>query len=284
MDILLTGASGFVGRHLVATLSKEHRIYPLNRLATGAADEIVHDFADVLPTDKMPRQIDTIIHTAGLVGHEANTSPLCRRVNLDATKELGDYALRAGAKRFIFFSTGGVYRPTENRLTEQSAVAPQDAYNQSKRDAEIATESLKDDLLVQILRLFFPFGPTQRGRLIANLIERVSNDEPIQLANSLGQPLVTPLYIDDLVEYVRRVLVVPDSFVANLSGDEAVTIRNLAEMIAKALNRSVRFDITEGMPTWNWIGDNKLISRLTGYSPCASLQFGLRRAVAEMQT
>lgn len=282
MDILLTGASGFVGRHLAAALAEEHRVIMLSRRPTGVLGEIIHDFAQPLSSDRLPRRIDAIIHTAGLVGHQANSSPLCQRVNVEATKDLADYAIRAQAKRFIFFSTGGVYRPTEERLTEQSAVAPPDAYTQSKLAAEMAAQSFKGDLVVQILRLFFPFGPTQRARLIPNLIERVTQDESISLTNSLGQPLVTPLYIDDLVEYVRRVLFVSDSFVANLAGDEVVSIRTLAEMIAKVLNRRALFEVKDGTPTCNWWGDNDLISCLTKYSPRVSLELGLERTIAAM--
>lgn len=282
MDVLLTGASGFVGRKLVVALAKEHRVIALSRRPTGLPGEIIHDFAQPLPSDRLPRRIDSIIHTAALVGHQANSSPLCQRVNVDATMELADYAIRAHAKRFIFFSTGGVYRPTEQLLTEQSVVAPPDAYTQSKLTAEIAAQSFKGDLVVQILRLFFPFGPTQRGRLIPNLIEQVAQDKPIRLANELGQPLVTPLYIDDLVEYLRRVLFVPDSFVANLAGAEVVSIRTLADMIAKVLDRPALFEVEDGTTICNWWGDNKLISRLTEYLPRVSLEVGLERTIAEM--
>ena len=282
MDILLTGASGFVGRHLAAALAKEHRIITLNRRPTGAPGEIVHDFAQALPRDRLPRRIDAVIHTAALVGQDANSSPLCQRVNVDATMELADYTVCAQAKRFVFFSTGGVYRPTEERLTEESVVAPSDAYTQSKLAAEMAAQSFDGDLVVQILRLFFPFGPTQLGRLIPNLMEHVNQDEPISLANALGQPLVTPLYIDDLVEYVRRVLFVSDSFVANLAGDEVVSIRTLAEMIAKILSRRALFKVRDGTPTCNWWGDNKLISGLTAYAPRVSLELGLERTIAAM--
>lgn len=283
MDILLTGASGFVGRHLAATLAKEHRVILLSRRPTGAPVEIIHDFAQALPIDRLPRRIDSVIHTAGLVGHDANSSPLCQRVNVDATRELADYAIRADSKRFIFFSTGGVYGPTEERLTEESAVAPPDAYSQSKLAAEMAAQTLKGDLAVQILRPFFPFGPTQRGRLIPNLIENVAQDRPIRLANTLGQPLITPLYIDDLVEYVRRVLLIPDSFVANLAGEEVVSIRTLTDLIARLLKRTACFEIKEETPLGNWWGDNKFVSRLTGYSPNASLEAGLERTIAELQ-
>ena len=283
MDILLTGASGFVGRHLAVALAKEHRVIPLNRRPTGAEGEIIHDFAQPLTLDRLPRRVDLIIHTAGLVGLQASSSPLCWRVNVDATVELGDYAIRAHAKKFILFSTGGVYRPTEQHLTEQSVVGPPDAYTQSKLAAEMASQSFKEDFDVQILRLFFPFGPTQRGRLIPNLIQRVSRNEPIHLTNEIGQPFVTPLYIDDLVEYVRRVLLVSESFVANLAGQEAASIRVIADLIAGVLNRAVRFEIKDGMPICNWWGDNNLISHLTDYSPRVSLELGLKQTIAEME-
>src|SRR5262249_4798445 len=144
--------------------------------------------------DRVPRRIDLVIHTAGLVGQPANASPLCRRVNVEATRELVDYPVHAQAKRFIFFSTGGVYRPTEQRPTQQSAVAPPDAYTRSKLAAERVAQRRAGKLVVQILRLFFPFGPTQQGRLVANLIENIAHDQPVRLTNRLGQPLVTPLY------------------------------------------------------------------------------------------
>lgn len=280
MDILLTGASGFVGRHLAVTLATEHRVIALNRRPSGTLGEIVHDFALPLPPDLLPRRIDSVIHTAGLVGHEANSSPLCQRINVDATIELANYAIRSGAKRFVFFSTGGIYQPTEGPLTEESAVAPRDQYTQSKLAAEMAIWSLKSNLVVQILRLFFPFGPTQRGRLIPNLIERVLHDKPIRLANVVGKPFVTPLYIDDLSEYLRRILEVPESLVANLAGDEALSIRALSEMIGKMLKRTVFFEIN-GRTAGNWWGSNELISRLTEYSPRVSLELGLTRTIGD---
>ena len=107
MDILLTGSSGFVGRHIAATLTKEHRVIAVNRRPTGTPGEIVHDFAQPLSSARLPRRIDSVIHTAGLVGHQANSSPLCQRVNVDATKELAAYASKHGLAnlcRLIFNS------------------------------------------------------------------------------------------------------------------------------------------------------------------------------------
>ncbi|MGH9761722.1 MAG: NAD-dependent epimerase/dehydratase family protein, partial [Blastocatellia bacterium] len=161
-------------------------------------------------------------------------------------------------------------------------VGPGDVYTRSKLAAETAVQSLGSGLVVQILRLFFPYGPTQQGRFIPNLIRRVARGEPINLANSAGQPLVTPLYIDDLVEYARCVLLVEKMFVANLAGNEVVSIRALAEAIGGLLNRAPIFDAKDGMPACNWVGNNELLSRLTGYSPHVPLQLGLERTVGAM--
>ena len=282
MDVLLTGASGFVGRHLLVALAKKHRVVAMSRRPTGAPGEIIHDFADHLPGDRLPRRIDSIIHTAGIVGRQADWSSAYTRVNVEATNELAEYAIRAGAKRFVLFSTGGVYRRTEQQLTEESVVAPADEYARSKLAAELAVQTIKGELAVQVLRLFFPFGPTQRGRLIPNLIERIAQDKPIRLANDIGQPLVTPLYIDDLIEYVRRVLFLPDSFVANVAGAETASIRTLSNIIAGVLNRTALFEVSEEMEIYNWQSDNDLISRLTEYSCRVSVQAGIERTVAEM--
>jgi nucleoside-diphosphate-sugar epimerase len=232
-----------------------------------------------LPIDLLPRHIDTVIHAAGLVGQIASSSQLYQRVNVDATRELAEYAVSAGASRFVFLSTGGIYQPSEQRLTEESAVSPQDAYATSKRAAESVLSSFDSEFAVQVLRLFFPFGPTQQGRLIPNLIEGIRQGRPVSLMNVSGQPVVTPIFIDDLVEYVRRVLDIPDGLLANVAGDEAVSIRGLADMIGKTLGRNVAFEVRESQTPCNWCGSNDLISRLTDYSPRVTLELGLERII-----
>jgi len=271
-----------VGRHLADALSREHQVIQLNRRATGADGEIVHDLGERLPTKRLPGRINAVVHAAGLLGRTANSSPLCRRVNVEATRELADYAALAGSSHFVLCSTGGVYLPTAQVLHERSAVAPQDAYGDSKAAAETIVQSYAQAFAAQILRLFFPFGPGQKGRLIANFIEEIDAGRSVTLMNSSGQPLLTPVYIDDLVEYVRRVLNISAGFVANIGGNEVVSIRELAEMIGKALGRNPTFEITEtsGTPC-NWWGDSSYISQLTDYSPQVSLAQGLERTIAK---
>jgi nucleoside-diphosphate-sugar epimerase len=264
----------------VAALGEEHRIFRLNRRATGVPDEAVHDFSQPLPVERLPSHIDAIIHTAGLVGQSDNSAQLFKRINVDATKELADYAVRAGARHFVFCSTGGIYSPTEQKLSEQSPVFPCDAYTESKLAAEAVVRRFNSEFAVKVLRLFFPYGPAQQERLVPKLIQRITRGQPILLKNTSGQPLITPLYIDDLVEYARRALELSDGFMANVAGREVVSIRVLAEMIGNVLDRDVAFEINETGPRCNWWGDSELISRLTDFSPRVSLEIGLERTIA----
>jgi nucleoside-diphosphate-sugar epimerase len=275
----LTGAGGFVGRHLAAALGKSHRVIALNRRSTGAVEEIVHDLAQPLSSAHLPPRIDAVIHAAGLVGAEANLSALCHRVNVDASAELAEYAVNAGARRFVFFSTGGVYRASAARLTEDADTGPGDAYGRSKLAAEEIVRGFGGCLAVQVLRPFFPYGPTQRKRLIPSLIEKILNDRPVPLPSESG-PIVTPLYVDDLVEFVVRALPLDESFVANLAGDEEVSIRTIADRIGATMKREVRFEIDKTLPSVNWRGDNGLISRLADYTPSVPLRTGLHWTIA----
>jgi len=282
MEILLTGADGFVGRHLATQLRPSHSVISITRRHSGAKNEVKWDLAQPLPSNRFPEHIDTVIHTAGLVGGIANSSSLCRRINVDATNELVRYAVRAKASRFVFLSTGGVYQHTREKLTEESLVVPSDAYTQSKLDAEISLNDFKGDLAVQVLRLFFPYGPTQRGRFIPNLIEQVAQHKTVRISNAIGEPLVTPLFIDDLLEYLGRFLGYEDTVTVNVSGSELVSMRMLAEAIGELLNRSVHFEVLENERVANWWGDNDRLSRLTDYRPKVSLECGLKRTIAEM--
>ena len=263
-------------------MAEEHNIIPLNRHASGVYGEIVHDLANPLPRGLLPQHVDVVVHAAGLVGQSANSSQLFHRVNVDATRELVEYAIDAGATRFVFFSTGGIYRPTEEMLSEDATVFPTDAYTESKFAAEHIVNQFEGSIAAQVLRLFFPFGPTQEGRLIPVLIQRIASNVPVPLINAAGQPLVTPLYIDDLVEYIRRILGIPYSLTVNVAGDEAVSILAMATMIGKLLGKAVQFEIGEsGATACNWRGSNSRIARLTKYRPQVTFAQGLERTIGQ---
>jgi nucleoside-diphosphate-sugar epimerase len=147
MNILITGATGFVGRSLISRLHVDQRhqiigsVRKLNENSIGldkvvAVGEISEktDWANAL------ENIDVVIHLAGrahVLNDQYNLSSF-NRINVDGTLRLAEQALEFGVKRFIFISSIGVNGSQTHgeAFTECSIVAPQAMYAESKKQAE----------------------------------------------------------------------------------------------------------------------------------------------------
>ena len=133
--IALTGATGFIGRHLLAELPKRgYRVRVLLRrpseVPAGASSAVIGDIASPHNMAAALRDVDMVIHSAGLA-HAMSGRPEddYRTINTEATIRLAQAAERAGVKRFVFLSsiraqTGPV---AEGILTEGQEPQPTDA-------------------------------------------------------------------------------------------------------------------------------------------------------------
>jgi nucleoside-diphosphate-sugar epimerase len=278
--IFLTGATGFVGQHLIRAFESEHELFVTSRRPTGRANEIVADLLE-LQQRKLPENIDVVIHAAAFIGGAGADPNEVSRTNIDGTIHVARAAAEMKAKRFVLLSTGGVYGPAESPRTEESAVAPLGDYAVSKWSSEMAARALQDQMRVQILRLFFPYGPGQReDRLVPRLIRRIRNGEPITAANGNG-PQLNPIYIDDLIESMRRLMTIDQDLVVNLAGTETVTVRNIAEEIGRIVGTTPNIVSMPETPA-SWVADITRAIELTGYTPRVSLAEGLRRTSETM--
>ena len=206
---------------------------------------------------------DVFIHAAGAI--DANFD-----FNVRGTAEAIERARAMGAKRFIYLSTGGMYRPSDEPLTEESPVEPKSEYAKSKWEGEQLV--LRSGLRAQILRLFFPYGPGQRAqRFIPRLIDRIRRGEPITAG-----PRMNPIYIDDLVEFIRRILPIDEDFVLNLAGPQIVSIREIAEEIGRLVGVAPNIASTNESAE-SWIGDVAHAARITGYASRITMKEGLTR-------
>ncbi|WYX13204.1 NAD(P)-dependent oxidoreductase [Achromobacter xylosoxidans] len=168
--ILLTGATGFVGRHLVQQLVAGHEVLALSRrevpeltrlgvrcvLADLGANA---DLAAVLPASG----VDRIIHLAQSDGYRdfPGSAMDMFQVNVASTAALLDYAAKSGVKGFVLASTGSVYEPYAKPMDEASAQAPESHYARTKLAAELLAQSYSKLFNVCALRLF---SPTARNR------------------------------------------------------------------------------------------------------------------------
>ena len=264
MNVVLTGATGFIGSRVRQLLAAHgHTVTATARTAGNPPEPrvswVICDIADPGFIDVLPGNADAVVHLA-----QAGGSPpddvLLAAVNVESTRLLLDYSSRAGAKRYVFASSGSVYGGSSSPLREDQPRRPPDPYAQSKAEAEALLEQAPSDLHVCALRLFAPYGPGQNGRLISDLIERVSSGRPVILHGD-GHPRLNPIYVEDVAVIVGRSLEILVPPVCNVAGDEVLSIRDMAETIGRALGTPPAFEEAPGEPPPDLVADTTLLRR-----------------------
>jgi len=149
MKLLVTGYSGFVGKHLVDQLKKtEHELTLLGRKKPSVNEQIqFYNFSlgDSSPELQIASSIDVVIHCAARahIMKDEVDDPIAeyRRVNVAGTLALAELAYKNGAKRFIYLSSvKAVGESTEegHKFSHNSPHNAEDPYGQSKAEAEAA--------------------------------------------------------------------------------------------------------------------------------------------------
>ncbi len=278
---LLTGTSGFVGSYLADALRDTYEVLTLLRRPPVLGHTYTQwDLLEPLPKN-FPVNIDLVIHAAATDGRESATPGSdCFRINTAATAQLLEYAERAGAKQFVYLSTGSVYPLSNEPVNEATPICPVGHYAATKAAAECLLAGYADRFDTLCLRLFHPYGPGQKlSRLIPGLIEKVRNQVCIPLQGELGQPAINPIHIRDLVAWTTKLIHMQATGTYNLAGAETVTIRELANQIAGLIPGKVHFEIGPSV-AGNRLGDISQVIAVTGCRPQITLQTGLKELLA----
>ena len=192
--ILVTGATGLIGRCLCKSLSgSKHIVWGTGRSANAPVDLpdikwIQCDLAEHLVTSNFPEKLDVIIHLAQSLRFREFPQGAADvfRVNIQSTFELLEYGQRIGIKQFIFASTGGIYGFGERASKEDNNInfsGLHNMYISSKYTSELLVNNYSRFFSPVILRFFFVYGLGQReDMLIPKLISNVKRGNPIILA------------------------------------------------------------------------------------------------------
>jgi nucleoside-diphosphate-sugar epimerase len=256
MKILVTGASGFLGRALIKTFSNldDIAVVAVCRGPTsfGQADVQVVEIGDLLEFDNWSSillDIDVIIHAAGRahVMNESSMDPLYefRRVNRDGTLRLAEEAAKAGVKRLIFLSSikvNGEATLPGRPFTNLSPADPKDYYGKSKLEAEIGLLDLskQSSLEVTILRPTLIYGDGVKGNF-ANLIKVLNFNIPLPLG-SVNKNRRSLVGVQNLVSLIATCITHKNA--ANkiflVSDNECLSTTGLLILLRRSLNsRSV---------------------------------------------
>jgi len=242
--VLVTGASGFVGRPLVAALAHAGfavRAATRNQDASfpaGVERLLVPDFTHPIDWDAIVRGVDVAVHAAGLAHPDASEIPEARfdRVNRAATQELCDAAARAGMKRLIFISSvrAQVGPCASHTLRETDEPRPTDAYGRSKLAAEAGVRAC--GVPFTILRPVVIYGPNARAN-IRTLVRLAALPVPLPFAGLTSRRSL--LGVDNLISVVLFALANPATAgeIFLVADPRPATIEEIFTMLRRAQGR-----------------------------------------------
>lgn len=312
--ILITGASGFIGGHVVEALVWLNRRHPQANLHLYALardleklrlrmpwldipGELTPLIQDVTQPCSLATPVDLIIHAASPASPKDYLQrPVDTiRANADGTRELLELA-RDKQARFLFLSSGAVYGDNpwqtdaiaEGDFGREDPLAPRACYSESKRLAETLCRAYHTQYGVdaRIARISHCYGPGMRlddGRAICDLLADILHNRDIQL-DSDGSASRPFCYVSDTVLGLFHILLRGEAGHAyNLGETQETSILELAERMinsaGKAGHLSVRLNARSGpAPALRNSGHfniNKI--RALGWAPTTSLEVGLSR-------
>ena len=214
MTTLITGATGFIGRRLISAVDGEIRV--LSRAVHSDLETVICDLQSSVISDNTLDSIDTVFHLAGFAHDMRDPSKivdLYYKINVSATVQLAELAVKSGVKRFVFVSSvkaGGISTP-KKCINENDQIDPEGIYGKTKREAELRLLKIgkESGMHISIIRPSLVYGPDVKGNLKSMLLGVEKGWFPPLPETGNKRSMI---HVDDLV---RAILLVADDDRAN---------------------------------------------------------------------
>jgi len=244
MRVLVTGGGGFIGSHVVDRLIGEGhtpRIFDLSASPYHSPLEVetfTGSITDPANLDLAMRDCDAVIHLAAVadVAHVLADPVLAEEVNTRGTLNVLEAACRAEVGRVVYGSTTWVYSDcAEQAVDEETPIpAPRHLYTATKLAGETYCAGYAElyDLECTVLRFGIPYGPRARAAgVVAKFTDLAFEGKALTIAGD-GSQTRSFIYVEDLAEGIVAALAPAGAGrTYNLSGDEVVTILEIAERV-----------------------------------------------------
>lgn len=266
-------------------LSARHEVLGVTRASTLVNDLLAiklisADLSDPNFVNRLPSGIDCIIHLAQSTQYRnfPEGAEDMRRVNIDATCELLEWARMTGVKQFIFSSTANVYGKSNEQLTEAHVTQPESFYGATKLAAEHLAKQYQPHFQVDVLRLFTVYGPGQKGMLIPNIADRIKQGQPITLADGVGLTL-SPVYVGDVAEIVCKLIGTPkrkEFRLFNVCGNNVNELSEIVSILEEVLRIKANVEFTQEKSQY-FAGNNNALKKFIDLGRMTALGDGLTK-------
>jgi nucleoside-diphosphate-sugar epimerase len=241
--IALTGATGFIGRHVLREMPKRgYRFRVLLRrpvdIPLDCASAVIGDLARPQNLSAALAGVDAVVHSAGVSQGVSGLPDADHRIlNAEATHHLARAAQAARVKRFVFLSSirAQTGPSAEGLLTENQPATPTDAYGRSKLEAERRLAELDIDWVS--LRPVLVYGQGMQGNFAA-LVQLARSPYPLPFGSLKARRSL--LSVDNLVDAVAAVVMAPSPlrrpFI--VADQEALSVPQMIAAMRRGLGRS----------------------------------------------
>jgi UDP-glucuronate 4-epimerase len=306
MNVLVTGAAGFIGSHLAERLRARgdavigfdnfdpfyDRAVKERNVREASLSLIEGDLRrpDDLTRAFTQHPIDAVVHLAALAGVRPSLLEPQRfwDVNVMGTLNLLEAARHHGVRRIVFASSSSVYGGDGAVPFRESDPCghPLSPYAASKRAGELMAWNAHHlhGLSITALRLFTVYGPRQRPDLAIHKFTRlIAAGQPIELFGD-GSTSRDYTWVGDIVDGIISALdhsATPGFRIYNLGGSGATSLRELVDRIAGALGRApiIQWKPEQPGDMKETLADISLAGRELGYAPRVKIADGIPRFV-----
>jgi len=206
MKVLVTGAGGFLGRHLAIDLARQgFDVLGAYRSAppAGVANPVRIDLA---VADALPAGIEAVVHAAATSAWTGVSTESMARDNVAATRRLIELASRVGANRFVFCSSMSAFGDIKSGSVDESTpIADPDAYGMTKLLGEAMLSEAAPALSGLALRLPAVIGPGAKRNFLAEAARKMKAGQEVSIFNP-DAPFNNAVHCADLAALIGGVL------------------------------------------------------------------------------
>jgi nucleoside-diphosphate-sugar epimerase len=298
VKVLVTGYTGFIGRHLCDRLLAEgHQVEGLARRGGYRPRQVRNIRAGLLDPHlgrKLRGRWDAVVHAAGHLRTSGPETPADRlrsfETHVEGTRRLLEQCARRGTRRIVYLSTYSVYgggRPN-HRWREDDVPEPRDAYSATKLLGEAICSWFDHEggPSATLLRLGTVYGPGEHpGRLIPRFMGMAARERPLEVFGG-GTSRYDFLFVEDAIEAVLRALRSDAPGVCNIGTGTTTRILDLARQVADTFpERNLRVSRLPGRggPPVHLAMDVSKAQREWGFKARIPLSQGLERCRAALE-